>query len=243
MIPARVRRAAYWLLILILLGIIGQQCRHEREEEARHRQNAGKIQQDYETKIARAGQVIARQRTLILDKEAARQQGLREIEGLKSTISQIQVEARATIRDVQAAYTDGSSRSIRPQIIRLPAAPADTLQPAAMPADSATYIRLPQPFRLDDPWYHLSGSVQPDHLHIDSLQFISQPTITIGYGRGLLRPGPLLTDYRDANPAVRVVAMSSIRVQEQRRFYQRGSFWFGFGNAVGFALGAFVLAR
>ena len=175
--------------------------------------------QHFETLNNSKDQRISIQNKVIARNNKELQDLLKENSDLKKVNKQIALEAETKIKNVIASYTKDTIETFI----------YDTVE-----VDKPIGVVFGTEFTLNDKWYTVAGKIQKEGVLIDSLSFISDKVINIGYSREKwykkLEPK---VEIVENNPYTTTTNLNNITVQEDKKFYQRPLFWFLSGAVVG----------
>lgn len=100
--------------------------------------------------------------------------------------------------------------------------------------DSTKCLPLPIKFKRGDKWWSETGTItNKGYLESDSLTFISEPSITVGYRKRtfktLLKKPELVVTYSDKNPYTKVKALQNVVIEDKPKR-------FGVGLHIGYGV-------
>lgn len=199
------------LLLIIALLVCGYY--NSRAELSDYKNQILKFdlkEQKFLQTINEDGKFLAEQEQIILSQKDAIANNLLEISKLKKIKSQVIVSTITQIDSVFVPFIVDSTIT-------------DTIR-------SDNYIIIPKKFSLDDKWYSIKGNILKNGLLIDTLSFNNQLTLTIGNkSQGLFKKTKPVVLIEYSNPYVKTRTMQNIIIKDDLRFYDKKSFWFGFG--------------
>lgn len=181
---------------------------------------------EYKTQRLKDSSTIAiQEQTILTTKEA-----------LATGLLQIQKE----LRSVQAQLSARIDVAMKAKDIPfIPKGYADTTGSGIIRDTSGKIVKtdsisVPQPFRLEEKYFLIRGTVEKTRLQIDTLFIPNKITATFGMQKtGFLKLGskPVVT-LKSENPYVDVSGFNNVVIKEKKKFYQKKGFWFGFGAVV-----------
>jgi len=173
--------------------------------------------QSFHQSLDNQGKLVAEQEQLILNqKDAIRLYGL-EIKDLKKLKSKVVTVTKTVIDSVFIEFHD---------TLRV----SDTIYPKGI-------IKVPKRFDLSNEHYSLNGLVLLEGLKVDSMAFNNKMKITIGDKKtGWFKKSKPIVKIENSNPYMGTLDMKNVIIEEEKKFYQKNTFWFGLG-----ALGTLIL--
>jgi hypothetical protein len=175
--------------------------------------------QTFQESLDSQGRIVAEQEQLILNqKDAIRLYGL-QVEDLKKLKSQVVTITETVIDSIFIEFHD---------TLRV----SDTIYPKGV-------IQVPKRFDLITEHYSLNGLVLLDGLKVDSMAFSNKMKITIGDKKmGWFKKSKPVVKIENSNPYMGTIDMKNVIIEENKKFYQKNTFWLGVG-----ALGAFLILK
>lgn len=175
--------------------------------------------QTFQESLDSQGRIVAEQEQLILNqKDAIRLYGL-QVEDLKKLKSQVVTITETVIDSIFIEFHD---------TLRV----SDTIYPKGV-------IQVPKRFDLNTKHYSLNGLVLLDGLKVDSMAFSNKMKITIGDKKmGWFKKSKPVVKIENSNPYMGTIDMKNVIIEEDKKFYQKNSFWLGVG-----ALGSFIILK
>jgi len=171
------------------------------------------------------GRQIIQQEQIILTQKQAIKHGLLEIDRLSKVKSQVKIVSRTKLDSVFVPFTLTETDSI-------------------FISDTINAISVPKEFKLSDKWYSLAGTINKRGVLMDSISFVNDMRISIGYKKQKLikrvfaSPIPIV-DVQNENPHTEIIGLNNIVIQENKKFYNKKAFWFG----AGFVGGIFLIGQ
>ncbi len=171
------------------------------------------------------GEEIASQKILLVTKDKALEKQLLANSSLTSINSHYKAKLKTTLTNVTAGY-------IRDTVFEqvMSAKEAHENLP-----DSVKVIPVGTKFIKEDKWFSIKGRVQEDGIKFDSLSFINEPTINIGYKRkegirGYFQKKDKTIEIINPNPYTTTTGISNINFKEPpKMFFETRGFAFGVG--------------
>ncbi len=179
------------------------------------------------------GEQVTSQSLMMIDKDKALEKQLLANSNLTEINNHYKVKLSTAITNVTAAYTSSSGD----------AASADSSFNPIMTVEEAK-TKLPDSteiavvgthFIKEDKWYMIKGSIQRNGIKFDSLSFVNEPTINIGYKRksgikGYFQKKEKTIEIINPNPYTTTTAMSNINFNPPKPvIFKRWGFAFGLG--------------
>jgi hypothetical protein len=178
---------------------------------------------------------IAQQGQTIMTQDEAIKLGILKLEGeIKKVQSQVQQTQDVVIKKVEVPYIPQgyADTSWVSQLLKGDKTPelCDSLL--------ANSVIVPQPFKLENKWYNISGSVEKKGLQLDSLKLTNQSDVTIGYKKsgflGLSKTP--IVEIKNSNPYFNVTKMNNVVIKKNKSIFEKKTFWAGIGIIGGFIL-------
>ena len=204
------RWVALVVLLLLLWGI--EKFEHERDFQ-RHldRIETLQIQKDrYVVSVDSLGAVSARQEILLLDAKHEYNSLLRDFASLKNTTAQTKVITRTQIDSVfipvvsiDTLFVDGSSAPI-------------------------------YSFSDTSEFYSIRGKAYPEFALIEDISFFNDITFSHRWERkNFLSKKTYFVEVKNTNPHVQIQGLQNYQIQEKKRFWETGKFWYAMGLGTG----------
>ena len=201
------------LIVMILFVFLTRECNHKKyintlEEESDLYINKEQI---FTTTLNKHSEELATQKAIVRYKDNLLAKELAENNNLKNILIGIKGEVITIVKPVPV-YLD--------KIITL--------------TDSTKCLPLPIKFKRGDKWWSETGTItNKGYLESDSLTFISDISIGVGYKKRtfktLLKKSELVVTYSDKNPYTKVKSLQNIVIQDKPKR-------FGIGLQVGYGL-------
>lgn len=158
------------------------------------------------------------QKQTILSQKDAINTGLLELQYWKTVKSKVEYKYETIIDSIYIAFSDTIYLS-------------DTIYPKG-------FIEVPKRFKMDSSdCFKINGLVTMDGVNIDSLFIYNKINITIGEKKnGLFKKNEQIVKVENSNPFIKTIGVSNIVIENDKNFYQRGSFWLGVGSLGGYIL-------
>ena len=172
--------------------------------------------QTFKTISIGKNEVIVRQEQSITDLKTAVEAGLIDLKALKAK----GVKDASLILDLQ---TENTRLKLEATYEKPPVIIHDTVYVNGNPVVS-DYMKVPQPWKFDDQWTFIRGTVKTTGVTIDSLKTYNQPNITMGWSRGFLKKSSPIITWSDQNPYSVVKDMSNVVIINNPPFYKKT--WF-----------------
>ena len=204
------RWVALVVLLLLLWGI--EKFEHERDFQ-RHldRIETLQIQKDrYVVSVDSLGAVSARQEILLLDAKHEYNSLLRDFASLKNTTAQTKVITRTQIDSVfipvvsiDTLFVDGSSAPI-------------------------------YSFSDTSEFYSIRAKAYPEFALIEDISFFNDITFSHRWERkNFLSKKTYFVEVKNTNPHVQIQGLQNYQIQEKKRFWETGKFWYAMGLGTG----------
>ena len=206
------------VIVLLLLCIALLVCGYARQiaELSHFKEQVSQLEfnsQKFEETIGANGEKIIEQRQLILSQKDAIALKVLEIDKLKKVKSQVIVNTITKIDSIFIPFASGDT--------------TDTL-------GVSSFIRVPQLFSLNNEWYGIKGNITKLGVNLDSLSFSNRMKITIGSKSvGIFKKPVPIVLLENENPYVITKGLQNIVVENNLKWYEKKSFWFGSGVGVG----------
>jgi len=212
---------------LIFVGVLTFMLLRSCEQVSHYKGNNKKLSNNvyldslrfynYKTK---SGSIQTRQEQIIVERNEQVENLLSEVEGLKKINSQIKIHIITKIKEVPV------------QVIGKTVVISDC-------DSSGNFLQLPVKYGISNKWYSAYYSIDSEGAsQIDSIMFISNPKITVGYeDKGLIKNFftkdiPIVV-VEPGNPYTQVTSMTNITVNDRKRFYEKKGFLFVSGAVLG----------
>lgn len=207
------------IIVLIVIIFFTRECNHNKyiktlENESDLYVNHEKV---FTVSLNKYKEELATQKAIVRYKEDLLAKEIAETSNLKNIIVGIKGKVEIIIKPVPV-YLD--------KIITL--------------TDSTKCLPLPIKFKRGDKWWNETGTItEKGYLESDSLNFISEPIIAVGYKKRtfktLLKKPELVIVYRDKNPYSHIKELDNIFIKDKPRR-------FGIGLQVGYGLSIYGLS-
>jgi hypothetical protein len=172
-------------------------------------------EQTFIEKLNKKGEKIAEQDQVILSQKDAIAYNLLEIDNLKKIKSQVKITTITKIDSVYVPIIDTTDRIVY-----------DTT--------GIALLKLPTRFGLESEWYSIFSTINKKGMLLDSLSLYNRQIITIGMkSNGFLKEPTPSVVVKNENPYVSVNSLNNVIIKNDRRFYDRKGFWYGFGAITG----------
>ena len=203
--------AAILTVILALVVFYGIQNRRLNAQLNQQKLELAK----FHTEIAKDGAIIATQEQNILTLREARNQleyDLKQLKekGIKDATTIVWLNTEVERLKVFANY--------------IPDTIIDTIV-IQKEADLLTYLRVPRPFKFEDQWLLVNGTVKTTGVLFDSIVTYNQPSIVIGTDKRFFKKPIPIVVYEDKNPYSKVLNMNNIIIQNKPPFYKTPMFY------------------
>tara|TARA_Y100001970_G_scaffold224853_1_gene277273 strand:+ start:51 stop:710 length:660 start_codon:yes stop_codon:yes gene_type:complete len=204
------RGLALVVLLFLLWGI--EKFEHQRDFQ-RHLDRIETLQTQkdkYEVSVDSLGAVSARQEILLLNAKNEYHSLLRDFTSLKNTTAQTKVITRTQIDSVfipvvsiDTLFVDGSSAPI-------------------------------YSFSDTSEFYSISGKVNSEFALIQDISFFNDITFSHRWERkNLLSKKTYFVEVKNTNPYVQIQGLQNYEIQDKKRIWETGKFWYGLGVATG----------
>lgn len=202
-------------VIIITGGAYLQGKRVQKAKDAEITQLKGE-KQTFLTLYNSNKEIVAQQKQTIVTLKMAKEALLIDLQtlralGVKNTSLIVDLKTEVARLKLEAQYNN------TPQIIH------DTVWQNGTVVIS-DYLKVPQPWKYDDPWLNIAGTVKTTGVTIDSLKSWSEPKIVLGSSRKLFNSDPIVV-YTDKNPHTTVKDMSNIVIINKPPLYKRPGFY------------------
>ena len=89
-------------------------------------------------------------------------------------------------------------------------------------------------FQDSNEFYSISGSVSPKEALLKEISFINNITFSQRWERkNILAKKTYFVEVKNSNPYVTIYGVQNYQIQDHRRFWEQGKFWFAIGTGVG----------
>ena len=164
----------------------------------------------YEVEVDKLGAQTARQEVLLIESEKNYAQLLSDFQDLERTKAQTRVITRTSVDSVFIPVTS---------------------------IDTIYFNRREMPiysFRDTSSFYNIQGRVSPELALIEEISFPNNITFSHRWERkNLLSKKTYFVEVKNSNPYVRIQGVQNYQIQDDKRFYETGKFWFGVGIVSG----------
>jgi hypothetical protein len=203
-----------WLYVAILLCLLlgFEKCHYQKEVEDQFNLIVTLEQQktNFEVKIDELGAQSARQEVLLIDAQRGYEILLADFKDLDKTKSQTKVITKTSIDSVF-----------------IPIVSVDTIwiDKKKFPVYS---------FQDSTEFYFISGRVSPKEALLKKISFTNNITFSQTWERkNFLAKKTYFVEVKNTNPFVTIQGVQNYEIQENKRFWEQGKFWFAVGTGVG----------
>lgn len=204
------RGVAIAICLFLLWGL--EKIEHNRDVE-RHidRIETLQTQKDrYEVSVDSLGAQTARQAVLLIDAKHEYESLAAQFTELKNTKSQTKVITKTQIDSVyvpvvsiDTMYVDGNFAPI-------------------------------YSFRDSSEFYSIAGRVSPELALLESVSFTNDITFSHRWERkNILAKKTYFVEVKNTNPYVRIQGVQNYQIEDEKRFWETGKFWFAVGIGTG----------
>lgn len=211
-------------------------------------------EQKFITTLNEKGEKINEQEQLILSQKDAIAHNVLQIENLKKVQSQVIVRTNTIIDSVFIPFDNNwhdenfwddddlvqvNDSTFLVQVNDSTFINLDTLRQQYNLSRDVIYV--PKTFSLIDEHYSIFGNVNKSGVLLDSLRFKNDLTLTIGMkSQGFLKKPLPIVLAKNSNPYFQTYSMQNVVIKNKLKFYDKKSFWFGFGLVSGFVGGVLI---
>jgi hypothetical protein len=203
-----------WLYVAILLCLLlgFEKCHYQKEVEDQFNLIVTLEQQktNFEVKIDELGAQSARQEVLLIDAQRGYEILLADFKDLDKTKSQTKVITKTSIDSVF-----------------IPIVSVDTIwiDKKKFPVYS---------FQDSTEFYFISGRVSPKEALLKKISFTNNIKFSQTWERkNFLAKKTYFVEVKNTNPFVTIQGVQNYEIQENKRFWEQGKFWFAVGTGVG----------
>ena len=165
---------------------------------------------EFEVEVDTLGRQTAKQAVLLIDAKRDYDALSKQFTDLKKTKSQTRVVTHTRIDS-----------------IFVPTTIVDTLY---LDSDSLPVYR----FQKQDEWFSISAQVFPTKTLIENVSFNNTMTFSHRWERkNFLAKKTYFVEVKNSNPYVTIYGVQNYQIQDHRRFWEQGKFWFAIGTGVG----------
>lgn len=212
-IKKKIKKNKWFYLAIILFVFLGvQKCNHNQEvkEQFDVILTLEEQKNNFEIKIDDLGAQTVRQEVLIIDSKRDYQSLLSDFKELKKTKSQTKVITKTLIDSIYISVVDIDTILIDKE---------------QFPIYS---------FQDSNEFYSISGSVSPKEALLKEISFINHITFSQRWERkNFLSKKTYFVEVKNSNPYVTIYGVQNYQIQDHRRFWEQGKFWFAIGTGVG----------
>lgn len=168
----------------------------------------------FEVELDELGAQTAKQEILLIESEKNYAQLLQDFQSLENTKSQTRVITKTSIDSIIVPVTS-----------------VDTIyiDKGWMPIYS---------FQDTSKFYSIEGRVSPEFALIDDISFPNEVTFSHRWERkNILSKKTYFVEVKNSNPYVRIQGIQNYQLEDEKKFWEQGKFWFAVG------LGAGILAK
>ena len=198
------------IMLCIILG--AEKCNHNQDIEKQFDLIVSLEEQknNFEIKIDELGAQTIRQEILIIDAKRDYESLLSDFQDLKKTKSQTKVITETSIDSIFIPVIDIDTVLVNQQNF-----PVYTFQ------DSTKF-------------YSISGRVSPNEALLKDISFFNEITFSQKWERkNILAKKTYFVEVKNSNPYVTIYGVQNYQIQDHRRFWEQGKFWFAIGTGVG----------
>jgi hypothetical protein len=192
-------------------------------------------EKEFKVKMQKDSSTIAQQNQTVLTQNEAVKLGLLKLEGeIKKVQSQVQQTQEVIIKKVEIPYIPKNYADTS-WIAKLLKGDKD---PQLCDSLLANSVIVPQPFKLNQKWYNISGSVEKKGVLLDSIKLNNECDVTIGYKKsGFLNLSRTpIVEIKNSNPYFNVTKMNNVIIKKNNSIFENKIFWGGLGIITGFIL-------
>ena len=198
------------ILLCLLLGF--EKCSYQKDLDNQFDHIVTLEQQkgNFEVRIDELGAQSARQEVLLIDAQRGYEILLSDFKDLEKTKSQTKVITKTSIDS-----------------IFIPIVSVDTIwiDKQKFPVYS---------FQDSTEFYFISGRVSPKEALLKRISFTNNITFSQTWERkNFLAKKTYFVEVKNTNPYVTIQGVQNYEIQENRRFWEQGKFWFAVGTGVG----------
>lgn len=212
-IKKKIEKNKWFYLAIILFVFLGvEKCNHNQEvkEQFDVILTLEEQKNNFEIKIDELGAQTVRQEVLIIDSKRDYQSLLSDFKELKKTKSQTKIITKTLIDSIYISVVDIDTILIDKQ---------------QFPIYS---------FQDSNEFYSISGSVSPKEALLKEISFINNITFSQRWERkNILAKKTYFVEVKNSNPYVTIYGVQNYQIQDHRRFWEQGKFWFAIGTGVG----------
>ena len=209
----KIKKNKWFYLAIILFVFLGvEKCNHNQEvkEQFDVILTLEEQKNNFEIKIDELGAQTVRQEVLIIDSKRDYQSLLSDFKELKKTKSQTKIITKTLIDSIYISVVDIDTILIDKQ---------------EFPIYS---------FQDSNEFYSISGSVSPKEALLKEISFINHITFSQRWERkNFLSKKTYFVEVKNSNPYVTIYGVQNYQIQDHRRFWEQGKFWFAIGTGVG----------
>lgn len=209
----KIKKNKWFYLAIILFVFLGvEKCNHNQEVKEQFDVIITLEEQknNFEIKIDELGAQTVRQEVLIIDSKRDYQSLLSDFKELKKTKSQTKIITKTLIDSIYISVVDIDTILIDKQ---------------EFPIYS---------FQDSNEFYSISGSVSPKEALLKEISFINHITFSQRWERkNFLSKKTYFVEVKNSNPYVTIYGVQNYQIQDHRRFWEQGKFWFAIGTGVG----------
>lgn len=221
----RANKSKYVVLIIVvgLIFMLMKSCEQLKHYKGNNKKLSNIIHLDslkFYSYRTNSGIIQTRQKQVIVERDKEVEKLLSEVEGLRKLSSQIKITTVTKIKEIPV-------QSIGKTII-------------ISDCDSTSnFLKLPVQYGISNKWYSAYYSIDSEGAsQIDSIMFISNPKISVGFeDKGLIKnlftkDIPIVV-VEPGNPYTQVTSMTNITITNRKKFYEKKGFLFVTGAVLG----------
>ncbi len=203
--------------LVILLALLYGVEKMEHEKDTREALSTiltlEEQRNEFEVEVDTLGRQTAKQAVLLIDVKRDYDALSKQFTDLKKTKSQTRVVTQTRIDS-----------------IFVPTTIVDTLY---LDSDSLPVYR----FQKQDEWFSISAQVFPTKTLIENVSFNNTMTFSHRWERkNFLSKKTYFVEVNNTNPYLNISGLQNYEMQEEKRFYEQGKFWFAVGLGGGILL-------
>ena len=201
------------ILLALLYGVEKMQHGKDTREALATIVSLEEQRNEFEVEVDSLGRQTAKQAVLLIDAKRDYDALSKQFTDLKKTKSQTRVVTQTRIDS-----------------IFVPTTIVDTLY---LDNDSLPVYR----FQKEDEWFKISAQVFPTKTLIENVSFNNTMTFSHRWERkNFLAKKTYFVEVNNTNPYLTISGLQNYEMQEEKRFYEQGKFWFAVGLGGGILL-------
>ncbi len=193
------------------------------------------------------GEQITSQKLLIIDKDKVLEKQLLANSNLSSLTNHYQIKLNTLMSNVTAGYIDKEGTYELSDSSNKSFSPIMTEKEAKIELSDTTEVAVVGTrFLKEDKWFRIIGSIQKDGIKFDTLSFINEPIINIGYKRkaglkGYFQKEDKTIEIINPNPYTATTSISNVNFNPSKPiFFKRWGFAFGLGAVVALLTNSYI---